>query len=83
LVPLDRDHRPPVAGQHDLLLDRGLESIVMGGDNPGWVVGGFNEFDWDPVVGTPELDRIIINGIRAAQDCGAGIGGIAVSANDF
>jgi hypothetical protein len=53
----------------------------MGRDNPARVLGGFNELDRARVTRTPELDRIIINGIGAAQNCCAEIGGIAVSAD--
>jgi hypothetical protein len=53
----------------------------MGGDNPARALGGLNELDRDRVTRTPELHRIIINGIGAAQDCGTEIGGIAVSAD--
>jgi hypothetical protein len=67
--------------KHDLLLDRGLEGIVMGGGDPARVLGSFNKLDWNPVTGTPELHGIIIDGIGAAQDFRAGITGIAVSAN--
>jgi hypothetical protein len=39
-VPFDWDYRPVVAGRHNLLLDRGLERIVEGGDDPVRVLRG-------------------------------------------
>jgi hypothetical protein len=52
----------------------------MGGDNPVRVLGGVNEFGWHWFTGTPDLHRIIINGVSAAEDFRTGLGHIAMSA---
>ena len=66
-----------------MLLDFSLEGIVMGGDDPARVLGCFNKLDRNRITRAPELHRIVIDRERAAQDCGAEIGDIAVSPNDF
>ena len=82
-MPFDWDCRPVVAGRHNLLLDRGLECIVEGGDDPVRVLRSYKKFRGYWITGAPELYGIIINGIAAPQHFAAGIGGVALGSDEL
>jgi hypothetical protein len=72
-----------VPARHDFGLDCSFKRVVVRSHYPVWVLGDVNEFGGHWITGTPELHRIIINGISAAKDLRGGIDGVPVSANDL
>jgi hypothetical protein len=64
-----------------VLLDRRLELIVVGDDNPIRIPCSLDEFCRLRIATDPELHRAIINRICAAQNFRVGITGIPVRAN--
>ena len=66
-VALDRDERPAIARRHDVLLDRGLEVVVMRGDAPVGIARGLDDFRRHRIAGNPKLHRTIIDGVSEAD----------------
>ena len=66
---------------HDVMLDRGLEGVVVRAYDPAWICRSFDKFRRHRIAGDPQSHRFIVNGKSAAEDFGAGIGRIAVIAD--
>ena len=80
-MALKRDQRPAEARRHDVLLDRGLEGVIVRAHDPAWICRRFDEFRRHWIAGNPQLHRFIVNGESTAENFGVGIGRIAVSAD--
>ncbi len=65
---LDREDRPAKAGMQNVALDRVLEVRAVGANDPGWIGRRLNELRRDRVAGGPQLRRLVIYRIGAAQD---------------
>src|SRR5262245_16467742 len=82
-MSLDWNHRPSVADRHDRLLDRGLERVVEGGDDPVRVLCGQNEFGRRRIAGAPELYGITVGCVTNAENFSARISSIPLSADSL
>ena len=82
-MALERDQRPAMARRQDVLLDRRLEMIAMGSNNPVRIVRGFDKFRRHWIAGDPQLHRLIVRGISHTKNFSAGIGRIAVLPTAF
>ena len=65
-----------------MLLDRHFERRIVRNRNPVRIVGGFDEFRRHWIARQPELRRLVVDAVRATQNLGAGVGGIAMD-SDF
>jgi hypothetical protein len=66
---------------HDVMLNRGLKGVIVRAHDPVWICRSFDKFRRHWIAGDPQLHRFIVNGESAAEDFGAGIGRITVSAD--
>ena len=75
-MPLERDQRKTERGPRMCCSIGGFESVVVGGHDPGWIVGGLDELRRHRIARQPELHRPIVDGIGDRSNFGAGIGGV-------
>jgi hypothetical protein len=80
-MALKRDQGPAEARRHDVMLDRALEVIAVGGNDQVGFLCSFDKFRRHWIPGGPQLHWFIVNGESTAENFGAGIGRIAVSAD--
>jgi hypothetical protein len=82
VVALERNFRPAKARRHEVALDRRLERVAMGGNAPAEIVGGLDELGRHRAR-DPQLHRLMVDSVGAAQDFCGRIGGVAVGADRF
>ena len=67
----------------DVALDRILEVGAMGTDDPVGVACSRDELRRHRIAGCPQLHRLAVNRVGAAQDGGGGVHGVLVGADSF
>ena len=82
-MALERNDWPATARGQQKLIDRRFKLIVVGDDDPGRVVRGFNEFRRHWIAWGPQLHWAVVNGIAAAQNLGARISGVTIRTRRF
>ena len=82
-LPFKRDYRPAEARCQQQLLDRHFERGVMRDRKPARISRGFAEFRWNGVARRPQLCRLVVDGVGAAQHLGPGISGVAMNSTFF
>src|SRR5262249_22291726 len=75
----EREFGKSVSPSEDEVLERDLELSVVGVNFPIGILRrcGFEEFRWRRITRQPQLHRVVINSVSAAEDFRAGIGRIS------
>ena len=80
-MPLDRNDRPVIARREDALLDRALECIVMGDDQPIGFARSDMEFLGNRLARNPDLCRSVVDCVTDAPYAGGRLGRVTPGAD--